>query len=66
MEEVNGFYDDDGNRINPDLIPKPGLCLICRRNEINDKIENLLCSMTRYDQHNEEEFECGAFEKKRL
>jgi len=66
MEEINGFYDDDGNRINPELIRKPGLCLLCRKNDIDDPMENMLCAMTRHDQRNEveEKFECGAFEKK--
>lgn len=66
MEEINGFYDDDGNPINSELIRKPGLCLLCRKNDIDDPMENMLCTMTRYDQRNEheEKFECGAFEKK--
>jgi len=66
MEGRNGFYDDDGNRINPDLIRKPGLCLLCRKNDIDDPMENILCAMTRHDQRNEDEgkFERGAFEKK--
>jgi len=43
MEGRNGFYDDDGNRINPDLIRKPGLCLLCRKNDIDYPMENMLC-----------------------
>jgi len=31
MEELNGYFDDDGNQLNPDLIPKPGLCLTCKK-----------------------------------
>jgi len=66
MEEINGFYDDDGTRINLELIRKPGLCLLCCKNDIDDPLENILCTMTRHDQRNkgDEEFECGAFEKK--
>jgi hypothetical protein len=60
MEEINGFYFDDGTKYNPDLYPKPNLCLVCRKND--DKSENLLCNLTRLDQHNEKEFKCGAFE----
>ena len=64
MEDINGFYDDDGNKINPDLVKKPGLCLLCKKNEIVDPMENLLCTMTRYSQKDEEEFQCEAFERK--
>jgi hypothetical protein len=31
MDEINGYYDDDGNQLNPELIPKPGLCLTCKK-----------------------------------
>lgn len=64
MEQINGFFDDDGNPINPNLIRKPGLCLLCLKNDIDDPLENLLCTMNRHDQRNEEEFKCGAFEKR--
>lgn len=63
MMELNGFYDDDGNKINPLTVKKPGLCLLCKHNDPIEDIENTLCMMTRYDQRNEENFECGAFEK---
>lgn len=39
-----GYYDDDGNELNPDLIPKPGLCIICRKND--DPDEELICDLT--------------------
>ena len=64
IPNINGFYDDDGNKINPDSVPVPGLCLICKRYDDTDPEENLLCLMTRFDQKGEDEFECGAFEKK--
>ena len=28
-DEIDGFYDDDGTKIDPNLIPKPGLCISC-------------------------------------
>jgi len=31
MAEINGYFDDDGNQLNPDLIPKPGLCLTWKK-----------------------------------
>ncbi len=59
--EINGFYDDDGSKINPNLLPKPQLCLSCQSNGAEDWDENLLCQMTRYDQRNEKEFKCFAY-----
>ncbi len=55
------FFDDDGNEINPDLFPKPTLCLSCRKNE--DPTEDILCSLTRIDQIDESEFKCFAYEQ---
>lgn len=59
--ESGGIYDDAGNLIDRNLIPKPGLCIVCRLNYINDPEENLLCDMNRHDQLNDKEFKCGAF-----
>jgi len=28
--ESEGFFRDDGTLVNPDLTPKPGLCVICK------------------------------------
>lgn len=62
-EDINGFYNDDGTKINPDSVPIPGLCVICRKYQIDDWDENLLCLMNRNDQRDEPDFKCGAFEK---
>lgn len=62
-EEINGFYNDDGTKIDPDSVPVPSLCIICRKHQIDDWDENLLCLMNRNDQRNETDFKCGAFEK---
>ena len=59
-----GFYDDDGNKINPHSVPVPGLCLLCKSYDDTDQEENMLCMMNRYDQRNERDFVCGAFERK--
>lgn len=64
MENINGFYDDDGNKINIDLVAKPGLCLICKKEETNDPVEHVLCLMNRLDQRDDNEFECDAYETK--
>ena len=58
---MNGYFDDDGNELNPDLIPKPDLCLSCKKNE--DPNEEILCNLNRLDQRNESEFRCFAYEQ---
>jgi hypothetical protein len=60
----NGMYDNDGNPINPHSIPKPGLCVLCNLDDDSDTEENLLCNLNRFDQRNEKDFMCGAFEPK--
>lgn len=57
-----GYFDDDGNKLDPDIIPKPGLCLVCA-NEDNP-YELVLCNLNRLDQVGEDEFKCGSFEPK--
>ena len=64
MENINGFYDDNGNKINTDMVKKPVLCLLCKKEDIDDLMEHILCTMKRLDQRDEDEFKCGAFEKK--
>ncbi len=60
MDDTQGhFFDDDGNEINPDLVPKPSLCTSCIKDE--DPSEEVLCILTRFDQQDEEEFECYAY-----
>jgi len=60
---LNGFYTDDGELININNIPLPGLCVVCQSNQCDDPEENFLCQMNRYDQRDEKEFKCGAYEK---
>ncbi len=55
------FYDDDGTEVNPDLIPKPDLCQICKKQD--NPNEEILCSLNRMDQREDDEFKCFAFEK---
>lgn len=60
-----GFFNDDGTEINPDLVPKPGLCVTCKKDDDTDPEENMLCILNRADQMEEdEEFKCGAYESK--
>ena len=58
--KIAGFFNDDGYQINTDLIKKPSLCLICKKE--NNPDEEVLCKMTRYDQI-DDEFVCFAFVK---
>jgi len=56
------FFDDNGNEINPDLIPNPGLCITCKKD--NNPKEEIFCTLTRIDQKGEREFRCFAYERK--
>ena len=58
------FYDDDGTEITPDLVPKPGLCLSCAKDD--DPAEAPLCMLNRFDQQDEDEFRCFAFERRKI
>ena len=55
------YFDDDGNEINPDLIPKPDLCITCKKDGQSGQ-EEILCNLTRADQQGEGEFRCDAYE----
>ncbi|MDX2511381.1 MAG: hypothetical protein QNK25_04970 [Desulfobacterales bacterium] len=57
------FFDDDGTEINSDLIPKPDICVTCKRDNRPGK-EEILCTLTRADQQGEDEFFCEAYQPK--
>jgi hypothetical protein len=61
-EELRGFFQDDGTPINPELVPKLGLCILCRKNDTHS--EEILCVLTRLDQQDSSESICDAFEPK--
>ena len=63
MEEINGFYDDEGNKLNPDLYPKPQLCLSCKTNSFPRGEDDMLCTLNRLGSRNGEKFKCGAYEE---
>lgn len=63
QEEINGIYNDDGTRVDIDSIPIPGLCITCKSYFVDDWEENLMCNMNRNDQRDEDEFNCGAYDK---
>jgi len=62
-EEINGFFNDDGSRIDPATVPVAGLCIICKKYQDDDPEENFLCMLNRNDQRDNPDFICGAFEK---
>jgi hypothetical protein len=55
------YYHDDGTQLNPDLIPKPSLCLACAKDQVPDEMEQMLSNLNRLDQQGEEEFICFAY-----
>jgi len=57
------YFDDDGAEINPDLIPKPDLCISCKKDEQPGE-EEILCNLTRADQQGSKDFYCEAYEPK--
>ncbi len=63
VQVISGYFNDDGTEINADLVPKPGLCLTCKKDNAGGK-EEILCTLTRNDQKDEGDFECGTFEPK--
>ncbi len=54
------FYDDETEH-NPDLYPKPGLCLTCFYAEHPD--EEYLCVLNRMGNNGSGDFECGMYLK---
>lgn len=62
--QFTGFFDDDGNRYEPDSIPKPPLCVLCREDGGRHPFEEVLCVLSRLDHMLEgenAEFVCHAF-----
>jgi len=62
-EPLHGFFRDDGTPINAELVPKPSLCILCRKDD--NATEEILCVLTRSDWQGSPEFICDAFEQKK-
>ena len=62
--EIDGFYLDDGTKVDPNLIPKPSLCISCIKDD--DPSEEVLCTLTRIDQRDDPEFKCYAYRPKQI
>jgi hypothetical protein len=56
------YFNDDGTEFDPQQLAKPELCLKCRKNNIQDQDEAILCNLTRADQIGEENFQCHGFQ----
>ncbi|MHC4122633.1 MAG: hypothetical protein ACYSSI_03590 [Planctomycetota bacterium] len=63
MENTGSYYDDEGNKFNPDIISKPDLCVSCKKDGLNAE-QGILCNLTRADQHGKDEFICDSYEPK--
>ncbi len=64
INEFEGMkvYDDDGREIGEYEVPKPGLCLACIKED--DPDQHHLSQLIRFDQKDEPEYRCDAYEKK--
>jgi hypothetical protein len=64
IDDAEGHYfHDDGTEFNPDLIPKPALCVSCKKDGAGGE-EDILCNLNRADQQDKPEFTCYAYEPK--
>jgi len=61
-KELHEFFNDDGTPVNPDLMPKPSLCVTCKHDD--DPTQENLCMLNRMDQQGERDFKCDAYEIK--
>jgi hypothetical protein len=59
---MQGYFKDDGTELNPNLYPKPQLCLSCAKDD--DSNEENLCNLNRLDQLETSEFKCFAYVNK--
>ena len=58
-EDIDGYYLDDGTKIDPNLIAKPSLCVSCVFDD--DPEEEILCILNRIDQRDDPEFKCYTY-----
>lgn len=61
MDNYTGYFHDDGTPLNPNLIPKPTLCLNSKSNYNEDEFELICCNLNRLDQVDEIDFKCFAY-----
>lgn len=64
MKFEGGIYNDDGTKVDEDLIPVPSLCIVCKIHETDNFMEDVLCKLNRNAQRdNLDKFDCASFEK---
>ena len=61
-EKIDGFFNDDGTPVNPNIVPKPSLCVSCQYDD--DPEQEILCMLNRMDQQGREDFKCFAYRQK--
>ncbi|MGB8490414.1 MAG: hypothetical protein WCE64_05100 [Bacteroidales bacterium] len=61
--KISGIFDDDGYEINPDLIKKPPLCSLCRKNYEPEFEDEIFCNLNRNDQRDNDKFICHSYEQ---
>ena len=61
-EHLDELPDNQKSKIDLNAIPVPVLCTICKTNQMDPWDDHLLCLLSRYDQRNKKEFECGSFD----
>lgn len=61
-EEIGGYYDDDGNKLNIDDLKTPELCLSCKF--LNHPFEKIMCNLNRLDQKDSNVFVCHQYRKR--
>ena len=62
MDNLDGYFTDDGMPINPNLIPRSSLCVMCEYND--DAKQEKFCELTRLDQQGEKSFRCDVYKQK--
>ena len=61
-DKIHGFFNDDGTPVNPNIVPKPSLCVSCLHDD--DPEQEILCMLNRIDQQNAKDFKCFAYKQK--
>lgn len=54
-------YEDDENTTDPESIAKPGLCILCKKDDAGEKKDEILCLSNRKHQKGDITFECDAY-----
>tara|TARA_B100001964_G_scaffold190087_1_gene211992 strand:+ start:5667 stop:6395 length:729 start_codon:yes stop_codon:yes gene_type:complete len=59
----NSYYNDDGTKFDPDLIPTPNLCVVCKHDD-DEGFQGIICRITRVDHRGDSTFRCDDYEKR--